>query len=88
MNEVIVALIGFAGICCGGLFGYLGRTRKRAVADAKKEQEQRDTFEKILSEMTQIKIRLDEHNKYASKFGEIEKSIVSIKKDIEYIRKG
>lgn len=87
MNEIIIALIGFAGVCSGGLFGYLGRTRKHSIAEAKKEQEQKDLFGKIFEEMSEIKKRLDTHNQYAEKFGEIEKSIVSIKKDIEYIRK-
>ena len=37
--------------------------------------------------MAQIKHRVDQHNHYAEKFGSIEKSMVSMQKDIEYIRK-
>lgn len=86
-NEVIVALIGFAGVCIGAIFGYLGRTKKQAILDAKREQEQADNMAVILEEMQEIKKRLDQHNHYAEKIGDIDKSIVSIKKDIEYLRK-
>lgn len=86
-NEIIISLIGFAGVCCGGLFGYLGRTKKQAVIDAKREQEQADNMNMILDEMREIKKRLDQHNHYAEKIGDIDKSIISIKKDIEYLRK-
>lgn len=86
-NEIIVALIGFAGVCIGAIFGYLGRTKKQAILDAKREQEQADNMSIILEEMQEIKKRLDQHNHYAEKIGDIDKSIISIKKDIEYLRK-
>lgn len=86
-NEIIVALIGFAGVTFGAFFGYLGKTKKQAIREAMREQEQKDMFVKIFEEMRQIKTRLDEHNSYADKIGSIEKSIISIKKDIEYLRK-
>lgn len=86
-NDIIVALIGLTGVCCGGLFGYMGRSKKQAIREAMRQQEQSDMFSKIFEEMQQIKTRLDEHNNYAEKIGRIEKSIISIKKDIEYLRK-
>lgn len=86
-NEIIVSLIGFAGVCVGTLFGYMGKSRKRAAEEARRDQQQKDRWTKVLEEMTQIKERLDQHNKYAEKFADIDKSLVSIKKDIEYIRK-
>lgn len=86
-NEIIVSLIGFAGVCVGALFGYMGKSRKRVAEEARRDQQQKDRWTKVLEEMTQIKERLDQHNKYAEKFADIDKSLVSIKKDIEYIRK-
>lgn len=86
-NEIIVALIGFAGVCVGAIFGYMGRMKKQAIIDAKREQEQNDNMNIILGEMKEIKKRLDQHNHYAEKIGDIDKSIISIKKDIEYLRK-
>lgn len=38
--------------------------------------------------LDKIDEKLDEHNGYTKKFGEIEKAIVAIQKDIQYIREG
>lgn len=86
-NEIIVSLIGFAGVCVGALFGYMGKSRKRVAEEARRDQQQKDRWTKVLEEMGEIKLRLDQHNKYAEKFADIDKSLVSIKKDIEYIRR-
>ncbi len=86
-TEIINALIGFAGVCVGAILGYMGKNKRQAILDAKREQEQMDNMALILDEMNEIKKRLDQHNKYAEKFGDIEKSIISIQKDIQYIRK-
>lgn len=86
-TEIINALIGFAGVCVGAIIGYMGKNKKQAILDAKREQLQNDNMDLILEEMGEIKKRLDEHNKYAEKFSDIDKSLISIKKDIQYIRK-
>lgn len=85
--EILTSLIGFAGICVGAIFGYLGKSRKHATQEAKREQEQRDSLSSLFKEMTEVKNRLDEHNHYAEKIGGIEKSVIAMQKDIEYIRK-
>lgn len=85
--KIIVAIIALVGTIFGAVLGYIGKSRKIAIDEAKREQEQADLFNKIIEEMKDIKKKLDEHNHYAEKFGEIEKSIIAIKKDIEYIRK-
>ena len=88
MNDnIIIALITLLGTTFGVIGGYIGRSRKTAVQEAKREQEQSDLFDKIIDEMKEVKKKLDQHNHYAEKFGEIEKAIISIRKDIEYIRK-
>lgn len=83
----MISIIGFAGVCVGAIFGYMGKSRKHAAQDAKREQEQRDLFTQLFNAMEEVKKRLDEHNHYAEKFGEIKLDIAGIKKDIEYIRK-
>lgn len=65
----------------------MGKSRKHAAQDAKREQEQRDLFTQLFKALEDVKRRLDEHNHYAEKFGEIKLDIAGIKKDIEYIRK-
>lgn len=83
----MISIIGFAGVCVGAIFGYMGKSRKHATQDAKREQEQRDLFTQLFKALEDVKRRLDEHNHYAEKFGEIKLDIAGIKKDIEYIRK-
>jgi Na+-translocating ferredoxin:NAD+ oxidoreductase RnfG subunit len=85
--KIIIAVIGLIGTVIGAVLGYISKSKKQAIEDAKREQQQNDQFNKIFEEMNIIKKKLDEHNHYAEKFGEIEKSIIAIKKDIEYIRK-
>lgn len=85
--KIIVALIGLLGTILGILGGFYARSKKQSINDAKREQYQADQFDKLFSEMKAIKKRLDIHNHYAEKFGEIEQSMIAIKKDIEYLRK-
>lgn len=88
MSEgVIIAIIGLISTLMGAVIGYFTSVKKHAIVEAKREQKQSDMFSKLFDETKAIKARLDVHNKYAEKFGDIEKSIVAIKKDIEYIRK-
>lgn len=85
--TIIVALIGLAGTIMGVIIGYISKSKQQAVIDARREQKQNDLFARLFQEMEAIKKRLDMHNKYAEKFGEIEQSTIAIKKDIEYLRK-
>ena len=87
LATIITALISLLGIVVGAVLGYMGKTKKQSVLDAQREQRQSDIFDNLFNEMNEIKKRLDTHNKYAEKFGDIEKSIISIKKDIEFLRK-
>lgn len=91
MNEVQAqifgSVLGLIGVVVGAVFTYLAKSRKVMIEEAKREQKQNDQFEKIFDELTGIKRRLDEHNHYAEKFGTIEKSVISISKDVEYMKK-
>lgn len=87
LTSIIVAIISLIGVIGGAWLGYTSRNKKQLVLDAQREQNQMDRFDHLLSEMNEIKKRLDQHNKYAEKFGDIDKTLVSIKKDIEYLRK-
>jgi len=86
--QILVAIIALLSSVFGGILGYVGRSKKQAIIDAKREQEQTDLFARLFAEMDAIKKRLDIHNQYAEKFGDIDKSLIGIKKDMEYLRKG
>lgn len=87
-SNVIVAII----TGCVTLIGYSIKSSKKSKSDAVKEaireQEQKDRFDAFDRRLDTIDKKLDEHNHYAEKFGEIKISIASIAKDIEYLKKG
>lgn len=83
-----MALITLFGTLVGVFVGFAGKARKQAVNDAIREQEQTDRFKQLTNEMNEIKKRLDIHNNYAEKFADMKESLISIQKDIEYLRKG
>ena len=85
MNETIVAVI------ITGLFGMASayvstrsalekKSHDDDVKAAQREQRQQDQLE-------EIKHKLDIHNGYAEKLGDIQLDIAGIHKDIEYLRK-
>lgn len=87
-TEIIVALIGFAGIVVGAIIGYFTSVKKNAVIEAKREQEQTDNFKQIFKRFDSVDKRLDEHNHYAEKFAEVANTMTAMQKDIEYLKKG
>ena len=85
-TEIIVSLIGFAGIVVGAIIGYFTSVKKNAVLEAKREQEQADNFKEIFKRFDKVDKRLDEHNHYAERFNDVAKSMVAMQKDIEYLK--
>lgn len=88
MENIIVALI--TGVCAvvGQYLISQKKTRDDEIKDAQREQKQLDQLEAMDERFKVIEKKLDEHNGYAEKFGEISTSIVAIRKDIEYLKKG
>ena len=87
-DAIIVALITVAGTVICQLIISRRSSAKDEVERAVRQQKLDDT-------LASIGDRLDEHNNYAQKFGEINESVneikigmTSMKKDIEYLRKG
>lgn len=80
-NAIIVAILAVLG----SYLGNVALTRKKA-----REEELRATERETRQEdrMKSIEKKLDEHNKYAEKLGSIDKSLIAMQKDIEYLRKG
>lgn len=86
-TNIIVALI--TGICAvlGQYLISQKKTREDEIKDAQREQKELDRLEAIEERFKVVEKKLDEHNGYAEKFSEISNAIVSIKKDIEYIKR-
>lgn len=85
MNEaIIIAIIPAIASVIGAFIAARSavdkKTREDDIKDAQREQRQQDQLE-------EIKHKLDVHNGYAEKLGDIQLDIAGIHKDIEYLRK-
>ena len=80
-NAIIIGILAVIGSYVGNMTLSRKKAREDAIKEAQRETRQEDR-------MKSIEKKLDEHNGYAEKLGSIEKSIVMIQKDIEYLRKG
>lgn len=80
-STIIVALI--TGICSviGNYFISIKNKKENEIRDAQREQKQSDRLEAI-------EHKLDIHNGYAEKLGDISVSMAMMQKDIEYLKKG
>lgn len=83
-DSILIAFIGAAGSVVGACIAARSavdkKTREDDIKAAQREQRQQDQLE-------EIKHKLDIHNGYAEKLGNIQVDIASIHKDIEYLRK-
>lgn len=78
-SAIIVGLIAAAGSFAGNLSIQHKKSKEEAIKDAERETRQEDR-------MRSIEHKLDVHNGYAEKLGSVEKSLVAMQKDIEYLR--
>lgn len=89
-ESVVIAIITGVLAVLGSYMGNVSisrrKAREQAIRDAEREQQQKDQLQMIFQEQQEIKKRLDQHNKYAEKFTKTEKAIVSVQKDIEYLK--
>ena len=72
-----------------GLFAVLGqyiisrrKSKEQEIKDAKREQKIDDRLARIEENQKRQEKKIDEHNGYAKRFGEIEKAIVKIETKI------
>ena len=79
-SAIIVGILAVAGSYTGNVALSHKKDKIDNIKDAERETRQEDR-------MKLIEKKLDEHNKYAEKLGSIEKALVSMQKDIEYLRK-
>ena len=79
-DVVIAALIGAAASIIVNLITLAGQNKKRAVEEAVKD-------ERLENRLSSIEKKLETHNSYAEKLGEIQTDIAVIKNDIKTLYK-
>ena len=83
-ENIIVALITGILAVIGSVASNIVLIKNKSKQDAIKDAE-RETRQSM--RLDSIEKKLDIHNGYAEKFGDIQKDIAVVKKDIEYLRK-
>lgn len=84
--PIIVAFITSGGGVLGAYLATQKGNRDRDIKDAQREQRQSDRLDSIDEKMSRLEKKVDEHNGYGKKFGEVATSLVSMAKDIEYLK--
>lgn len=86
VTSIVVALISSAGGIIGAALAVKKGNRESEIKDALREQRQSDRLDRIEEKMSELSKKVDIHNGYAEKFGEVAKSLVGMSKDIEYLK--
>lgn len=82
LGTIITAVAGIAGAYLAVQKG----NRERDLKDAQREQRQSDRLDSIDEKMVRMEKKIDEHNGYGRKFGEVATAMAVMAKDIEYLK--
>ena len=85
-TTIIVAIISSLGGIIGAYLGVQKGSRESEVRDAQREQRQSDRLDRIDEKVEELSKKVDVHNGYAEKFGEVANSMTAMAKDIEYLK--
>lgn len=78
--AIITGLLAVVGTYVGNVSLARKKSREDAVRDARKEQ-------RLVDRLDRLEKKVDEHNNYGKKFGEIQNDIAIIKTKIEILGK-
>ena len=83
--EIAVAVVTGVLAVAGAYAGNVAVSRKKSHDDALRDREQETRQEE---RMKNLEKKIDEHNNYGKKIGDIQVDIAKIRTDIEHIKKG
>lgn len=84
--PIITAIITSLGGVLGAYIAVQKGNRERDIKDAQREQRQADRLDNIDEKIGELAKKVDVHNGYAEKFGEVAKGMALMAKDIEYLK--
>ena len=85
-TQIIVAIISCLGGIIGAFLAVRKGNRENEIRDAQREQRQSDRLDRIDEKIGSLEHKVDIHNGYAEKFGDIAKQMTSLAKDIEFLK--
>lgn len=86
ITSIAVALISATGGVIGAYLAVQKGNRESDIKDAQREQRQSDRLDRIDEKITNLEKKVNIHNGYAEKFGEVAKSMAVMAKDIEFLK--
>ena len=86
VTPIIVAVITSLGGIIGAYLAVLKGNKESEIKDAQREQRQSDRLDRIDEKISNLEKKVDIHNGYAEKFGDIANSMTALSKDIEYLK--
>ena len=86
ITSIVVALISATGGVLGAAMAVRRGNRENEVKDALREQRQSDRLDRIDEKIAELSKKVDVHNGYAEKFGDVAKSMAVMAKDIEFLK--
>lgn len=84
--PIIVALISAGGGVIGASLAVKKGNKEQEIKDAQREQRQSDRLDIIEERITNLSKKVDIHNGYAEKFGQVATNMALMAKDIEYLK--
>ena len=90
MDSSMMQLLGTIITAVAGVTGAYLAVRKgnqeQEIKNAQREQRQSDRLDNIDEKITTLERKVDIHNGYAEKLGDISKNMAVMAKDIEYLK--
>jgi hypothetical protein len=86
-TPIIVSIISSVGGIIGAYLAVRRGSQEQEIKNAQREQRQADRLDSIDEKIKRLEKKVDAHNEYGRKFGEVATSLVSMAKDIEYLKR-
>lgn len=83
LGTIITAVAGVTGAYLAVRKG----NQEQEIKNAQREQRQSDRLDSIDEKIAMLEKKVDIHNGYAEKFGDIANSMTAMAKDIEYLKR-
>lgn len=86
VTSIVIAVITSISSIVGAYLACRRSNREQEIKDAQREQRQADRLDNIDDKIGVLSKKVDIHNGYAEKFGEISKNMAVMAKDIEFLK--